>query len=120
MFERIDGMPDGVVGVRGTGRVTGDDYRTVLAPALEGATADGRKARLYLELGEGFEGYEPSAMMADAQVGLGHLASFERVAIVTDAEWLQRAVHLFGPLIPGEVRVFGVADAETGRDWVAG
>jgi hypothetical protein len=120
MFEPIDDLPNGVIGFRARGRVTGADYASTLAPALEQATADGRKVRLLLELGEGFEGYDMSAMMADTGLGAHHLSSFEKMAVVTDAEWITHAIHLFGPLIPGEVRVFPVSDGATARDWVAG
>jgi hypothetical protein len=39
---------------------------------------------------------------------------------VTDAEWLRRAIHLFGGLIPGEVRLVPVAEAVAARDWIRG
>lgn len=119
MFSILDGMPDGIVAVRGVGRVTADDYRAVLTPAIEQATSGGRKARLYLELGEGFEGYDAGAVFADTKVGMGHLGSFERIAVVTDKDWLRGAVHLFGPLIPGEARVFSIAEGPAARDWIS-
>ena len=118
MFERIDGFADNVVAVRGTGHVTAEDYRTVLTPEIERATGGGRKVRLLMELGTGFEGYETSALLADTTLGVGHLGSFERIGIVTDDEWLRRAVHLFGGLIPGDVRLFRAADADVARDWI--
>ena len=118
MFETIEGFGDDVVALRGTGTVTGDDYRTVLAPAVERATSGGRKAKLLLELGDGFEGYDPGAILADATVGGGHLGSFERIAVVTDAEWIRRAIQLFGALIPGEVRLFSVAERTAARHWI--
>jgi hypothetical protein len=120
MFTPIEGFADTVVAVRGTGLVTAEDYRTVLAPAIARATVGGRKARLLLELGEGFEGYDTGAMLADSKLGIGHGGSFERVAIVTDAEWLRRAIHLFGGLIPGEVRLLPTAEASTARAWIRG
>jgi SpoIIAA-like len=119
MFETIDGFGDDVVALRGTGTLTAEDYRTVLAPAIERSTAGGRKAKLLLELGEGFEGYDPGAILADATVGGGHMGSFERIAVVTDAEWIRRAMQLFGGLIPGDVRLFSVADGNSARDWIA-
>jgi hypothetical protein len=120
MFEPIEGFADTVVAVRGTGLVSADDYRTVLAPAIERATAGGRKARLLLELVDGFEGYDTSAVLADTTLGLGNISSFERIAIVTDAEWLRRAIHLFGVLIPGDVRLFPAVEAAAARSWIAG
>jgi hypothetical protein len=120
MLEPIEGLPDGVVGLRAVGRVTGDDYTTVLVPAVDKATVGGRKARLLLDLGDAFEGYDPTAVAADAGVGIEHFRSFERVAVVTDTDWIRRAIDLFGPLIPGDVMVFLVADGARARDWVSG
>lgn len=118
MFETIEGFGDDVVALRGTGTVTGDDYRTVLAPTIERATIGGRKAKLLLELGDGFEGYDPGAILADATVGGGHLGSFERIAVVADADWIRRAIQLFGGLIPGDVRLFSVAERDTAQEWI--
>lgn len=120
MLTTIDGFADGIVAVRGTGLVTADDYRTVLTPAITRATADGRKARLLLEFGEGFEGYDTSAILSDSALGIGHLGSFERIAVVTDADWLRRAIHLFGGLIPGDVRLFAAQDGSLAEDWIRG
>jgi hypothetical protein len=118
MLQLIEGFGDDVAAIRGVGLVTAADYRDVLAPAIARATTGGRKARLLLELGEGFEGYDTSAMLADTSLGIGHLGSFERIAVVTDAEWLRRAVHLFGGLIPGEVRLFPASGTDDARSWI--
>jgi hypothetical protein len=120
MFQTIEGMPAGVVAIRGVGRISAQDYETVLVPAVDRATAGGRKARLYLELGDGFEGYDAGGMLADTKVGMGNFRSFERIALVTDTDWIRHAVQLFGPLIPGDVNVFPVRESTMGREWVAG
>jgi hypothetical protein len=118
MFEPIEGLGDRVVAVRGVGTVTADDYRTVLAPAVERATAGGGHARLLLELGAGFQGYDPGAMLADTSLGITHLGSIERIAIVTDEGWIRRAISLFGALVPAEIRLFPTTDAAAARDWI--
>ena len=120
MLEPIPGFDDNTVALRGVGTVTADDYRTVFAPAVAAAAAGGRKARLLLELGDGFEGYDAGALVADAGLGIGHMGSFERIAVVTDAEWLRGAIHLFGGLIPGEVRLFAASQSGEAREWVRG
>ena len=118
MFEPIDGLGERTIAVRAVGRISGDDYQRVLAPALDAATAGGHKARLYIELGDAFEGYEAGGVAADAALGLGHLGAFERMAVVTDHRWIRDAVGLFGALIPGEVRVFPTGEAAGARVWV--
>lgn len=118
MFELIEGFDETTVAVRGVGLISAADYRTVLAPAVERATAGGRRARLLLDLGERFEGYDASALLADSALGIGHLGSFERIALVTDAEWVRRAIQMFGGLIPGEVRLFANAEAADASAWI--
>ena len=120
MLERIEGFGEEIVALRGVGTVTGDDYRDVLTPAITAATSRGRKARLLLEMGTEFEGYDAGALMADAGVGMSHFGSFERIAVVTDTEWLRGAVHLFAGLIPGDVRLFETSESNAARAWIRG
>jgi len=118
MLEPIEGFPEDVVAVRGVGLVTADDYRDVLAPAIARATAGGRRARLLIELGAGFEGYDTGGLFADAGLGAANLRSFARIAVVTDAGGIRRSVQLFGGFIPAEVRVFATAASAAARQWI--
>ena len=43
-----------------------------------------------------------------------------RSAIVTDIHWMAQATRLFAWMIPGEVRVFPLAELEQAKAWVAG
>ncbi|MEZ5559161.1 MAG: STAS/SEC14 domain-containing protein [Pseudomonadales bacterium] len=76
------------------------------------------KVRLYYETAPDFDGIDPSAIWEDTKVGLGHLNRWERFAVVTDVEWIRHAVHLFGFLIPGELRVFSTEEAAQAREWI--
>ena len=120
MLEPIEGYPDSTVALRGTGTVTADDYRDVLIPAITRATADDRKARLLLELTDGFDGYDAGAVRADAGVGIGNFGSFDRIAVVTDHDMIRAAVNVFGIFIPGEVRLFDIAAVDEARGWIRG
>ena len=48
-----------------------------------------------------------------------HPASFERMAIVTDARWAGPAVKVFSILWPGQARTFPVAELESAKRWAA-
>ena len=48
-----------------------------------------------------------------------HLTAFERVAVVTDTEWLAKMVKAFGFVMPCEVRVFHEDELKDARSWVA-
>jgi hypothetical protein len=40
------------------------------------------------------------------KLGLKHLSGWERMAVVSDVEWIRAAVKIFGLAMPGHVRVF--------------
>jgi hypothetical protein len=113
-------MPAGVVGIRATGEVTADDYRRVLIPALDAAAADGGKIRLVYELGEAFGGFAAGGMWQDLRLGLSHFDAFERIALLTDKQWLHDGARLFSALMPGAVRVYGLDQRDAAVGWAAG
>jgi len=119
MIELMTDLPDRVLGLRARGEVTADDYRTVLVPAIEETLSKHRNVRLLYVLGDEFEGYSGGAAWEDAKVGMKHLTSFERVAVVTDVDWIEKTVRAFGFALPGEVRVFDDDDLEDARQWIS-
>ncbi len=120
MLTLIKDLPEGVVGVEAQGKVTAEDYEQVLHPAVEAAReAGGGKVRLLYVFGHDFPDYTAGAAWEDTKLGLGHLRWWERIAIVSDADWLRRAIHGLGWLMPGEVRIFGLAELDRAREWVA-
>ena len=121
MLTLIEELPEGVVGIEARGKVTAEDYERVLVPAVEAARArsgDGRVRLLYV-LGHEFPDYTAGAAWEDAKLGLGHLRSWERIAIVGDADWLRHAVAGLGWLMPGEIKVFGLQEVGSAREWVS-
>jgi len=123
VIEALTDTPPGVLGFRVAGEIHRDDYDKVLTPALKQAldTGDGLRT-LYLI--ESLDKMDPSALWADAKVGydlgIRHHDAWVRSAIVTDIDWLARATRLFAWMIPGEVRVFPIAELEPAKSWVAG
>ena len=122
MVERIEQMPAGTVGFRASGKLTRDDYRQVLEPALSEAAESG-EIRMLFSLTD-FEGLEPGAWFDDVKTGLGlgigHHSAWKRSAIVTDVTWVGKAFELFAWMTPGEVKVFPEMDQlEAAKTWVA-
>ena len=119
MLKRITDLPDNVLGFEVIGEVTAEDYQTVLVPALEDKLRKIKNVRLLYVLGEAFEGYTQAAMWQDTKVGLKHLTRFDRIAVVTDVEWLRNSVKVFGFAMPGEVHVFAVDNLPEAQEWVS-
>jgi hypothetical protein len=112
-------MPPGVIGLRASGKVSAEDYKNVLAPTLDRALADGGKLRLVYELGAGYEGFESGGVWQDLRLGASHLNSFERMALVTDVDWMRHAANVLGFLMPGEIKVFPLVEREAAVAWAA-
>jgi stage II sporulation SpoAA-like protein len=58
-------------------------------------------------------------MKAAGSVGLKHRSSRQRMALVTDKDWIRHATAVFGPLAPGELRLFEPDEIAEGKAWVA-
>ena len=114
MIELVGGLPKNVVGISVRGRLTVQDCRDVLMPAMRKSLKYHDKIRLYYELGSRF----PGAAWEDLDLGLEHFSRCERVAIVTDTGWVRHTVKAVRFLIPSEIRVFSTIEAAEGRAWI--
>lgn len=119
MIRLLSDMPPGVLGFEAIDDVEREDYENVLVPAIETAIAEHGKVRLVYMLGHEFDDYEGEAVWEDVKLGGRHPASFERIAIVTDAKWAGPAVKVFSVLWPGRARAFPLAELEAAKVWAA-
>lgn len=119
MIKLLRGMPAGVLGLQAVDDVEEEDYRDVVVPAVEAAIAEHGKVRLVYVLGPEFDEYEEGAAWEDLKLGIRHPASFERIAVVTDARWAAPTLRIFSVLWPGQARAFPLADLEAAKRWAA-
>jgi len=121
MIERMDDVPAGVIGIRASGKLTKDDYESVLEPALKEAI-DAGDARVLFVLPD-FDGLEPQAFFEDVKTGLAvelkNRSAWKRFAVVTGVDWIAKAIRLFAWAMPAEVKVAGMDELDEARDWVA-
>jgi hypothetical protein len=123
MVERLADMPPGTIGFRVAGEIEREDYDETLTPELRRALEAGDGLRTLYVI-EDLDEIEPGALWADAKLGfdlgIRHHDAWVRSAIVTDNDWMARATKLFAWMIPGEARVFPLAELDQAKAWVAG
>jgi hypothetical protein len=119
MMEIIGGMPENVLAVSGRGKITKEDYERVLIPALEEKLKNHEKIRMLYQLAPDFTAFTPGAMVDDAKVGIRHLTAFEKIAVVSDAEWMLAAARVFGFLIPCPVKTYANGELKAAKEWVS-
>lgn len=120
MLVTIPGLPDNVVGFTAKEKVTGSDYKNILIPMIEGKLKKYDKVSILYQMGEDFEGFEIGAAWEDTMVGLKHLSSWDRIAVVTDIPWIRGSMSMFGMAMPGHVRVFKNDDFDAAVKWISG
>lgn len=118
MFKLIEDLPPDVLGIEATGKVTHDDYKSMLIPMAEAMIGKGPVRMLYVA-GEGFEGYELEALWDDGAFGVKHWHDFSRIAVAADQAWLRAAITMFKPFFPCKVRLFKLSQLPEAKVWVS-
>ena len=119
MLRRITDMPAGTIGFEAVGEVEDDDCEEAVEPVLRREIAGGRKVRLLYLLGAKARDVERDAMTADTGFRARHATSFDRVAVVSDEDWMRPAVRALSVLLPGRAKAFPVHDLEAAKAWLA-
>ena len=57
--------------------------------------------------------------MEDFKVGIEHFTRWERMAVVTDVDWIKHTMQFFSFMMPGEMKIFPPSEAAQARAWVA-
>lgn len=119
MLRQMSDMPVGTVGFEARGEVDDDDWEDVVEPVLRHSIAAGHKVRLLYLLGAESREVDGDAMSADAGFRARHAGSFERVAVVSDEDWMRPALKTLSFMLPGKAKGFPVRDLAAAKAWVA-
>lgn len=90
----------------------------MLIPTIDAKFKKHEKLRLLYNIGPEFAAIDPQAVFEDAEIGFAHLAHWERVAVVTDIQWIRLAVRTFAFLLPCPVRFFHDSQEADARTWI--
>ena len=119
MLQQIEDMPAGTIGFEAIGEVEDDDWERTVEPVLKREMAAGGNLRLLYLLGAQAQEVESDAMAEDIGFRARHATSFERVAVVSDEDWVRPALAALSFLLPGKAKGFRVADLQAAKTWLA-
>jgi hypothetical protein len=118
MLRTITDMPAGTIGFEAIGEVEDDDWEETVEPVLRREIAAGRNVRLLYLIGIEAHEVEGDAMSADTGFRVRHATSYERVAVVSDEDWIRPALRALSFLLPGKARGFRVRDLAEAKAWL--
>ncbi|WP_034259942.1 STAS/SEC14 domain-containing protein [Aequorivita capsosiphonis] len=116
MFTIINGLPEDILGVVISGKITKEDYDQ-LNPLLEKHKMMHGSIKFFVEIEE--LNYTAKAMWADLKTGLHYWGNIKTIAIVTDKEWLEKFMEAFAVVIPGmKIRGFALSERQQALEWL--
>jgi hypothetical protein len=119
MLRRMTDMPVGTIGFEAVGDVEDDEWEDTVEPLLRQVIAEGQKVRLLYALGPRTREVEGDAMKADTAFRARHASSFERVAVVSDEDWMRPALSALSFMLPGKAKGFRTREIEDAKAWLA-
>ncbi len=120
MLTIIADLPQNVVGVSATGEVTADDIKNVLLPALEKQVKLYDEINYLLVLHTDVENWTAGSWAQDMWAGLKNFTKWNRIAVSTDQQMVEKFTNGFSFLTPGEAKGFTLAEIEEAKKWVSG
>ena len=118
----MEGMPPGTLGFRASGTIGRADYAEVVLPAVHEALEQHGRLRSLHQLGPDLEEFDLRALWAEVRdvntLGMEHLGRLERTALATDEEAIRGSVARFAWMLPGEFRMFAVAEIGDAKAWL--
>ena len=119
MIEQLQDLPANVVGFRATGKITKEEYDTILIPAVDRlADATGKINYLFV-LDTDVSNLSAGAWYDDLMVGVKHLLQWRKMAIVSNQPSVNKFTDIAGHIMPGDVKSFTINQIDAAKAWVA-
>lgn len=118
MLKMIDHLPNNVLGIRASGKVTSKDMEQVLLPELDALADRTGQLNYLLVLENQVQDFTAGAWWKDMVAGLKHFTYWNRIAVVTDQKIVEVFTDLFELAVPGRSKGFRPDQLDEAIDWV--
>jgi hypothetical protein len=118
MIEVLPESKRNILVLSAVGKLTDQDYKDILIPRLESIIREHGKARLLLDIGDEFHGWEAAALWDDAYFGLAHRKDFEKMGVIGGPKWVEWALKIAALAVRGEIRSFSPTEREEALHWI--
>jgi hypothetical protein len=114
----MNDLPDTVVGIELTGKVTKDEYDKAYPEIEDLARREGEINYLVVVKTE-IKNLTLGVWWDDFKLALKHITKWNKVAIVTDEKGIRNATDLLGFAYPGDSRSFTLNEMDEAKAWVS-
>lgn len=120
MVELLTGFPPHVAAYRASGIVHKEEYEQVVMARVDEVAAKYGKINFLVLLQTDVGNYSFGAFIDYLKVSFEHFSKWNRMAIVTDQNWVRKAYEVLSLLVHGEIRGYELKEFEEAKQWVSG
>jgi len=103
--------------VKATKTLSSEDYEDIFIPELNRRLNKTGKIRAAILFDSNFQGWQPGAAWDDFTYGMQHRRDFEKIAVVTEKQWLARATKIGSYFMDGQVVAYAPAEFQEAVSW---
>lgn len=118
MLQPITTAPRNMAAFEASGEITKEDFDRVIKIVDEKIEQEGELNYL-LKLDTPLRNFTFAAWMNDAWLGIKNITKWNRCAIVTDKESVQKFTDMFSKIMIGEFRGYDQEEYDKAEHWVA-
>lgn len=118
MLQSITTAPRNIAAFEASGEITKEDFDRVIKIVDEKIEQEG-ELNYMLKLDTPLRNFTFAAWMNDAWLGIKNITKWNRCAIVTDKESVQKFTDMFSKIMIGEFRGFDQEEYDKAEHWVA-
>ena len=118
MIKILPGSNGNILILGAEGKLTDQDYMDVLIPRLESIISEHGKARLLLDMGDEFYGWEAAALWDDVHFGLAHRNDFQKMGVIGGPKWVEWGLKIGSVAMSGELKCFSSSEREEALRWI--
>ncbi|WP_294217765.1 STAS/SEC14 domain-containing protein [uncultured Chryseobacterium sp.] len=118
MLQSITTAPRNIAAFEAYGEITKEDFDRVIKIVDEKIEQEGELNYL-LKLDTPLRNFTFAAWMNDAWLGIKNITKWNRCAIVTDKESVQKFTDMFSKIMIGEFRGYDQEEYDKAEHWVA-
>ncbi len=107
---------NGVLVVRPVGKLVKEDFPQFTAE-FDRQMAKQGKLHVLADLTQ-FHGWDVGGLWEEVKFDVRHIASMERLAVVSDETWQRALTTAARPLLPAKTKFFHVAERAQARQWI--
>lgn len=119
MITIIPESPENVAAFQATDEITKEDFENLVIPHVKAKVETFGELNYLLYLNTDLDKFTIGAWLQDAFLGIKNLAKWNRAAIVTDKEGVQKFTEMFSIIMPGEFKAFPKNQVENALQWCA-